>query len=178
MLFVLTIVENEEERIKLEELYEMHQKEMHRQAFAILGNDDDAEDAVQNAFFGIWRNLSKLQGKELGRVKWYVICAARNAAIDIYREKKERVQKEEPYDENFPYEYSTSDNGNENSLYERIANFPDRERDVIMLKYVYGFQYKEMSEMLNISVEAVKKALTRARNRLENLCREEGLYND
>ena len=46
MLFVLTIVENEEERIKLEELYEMYRQEMHRQALAILKNDDDAEDAV------------------------------------------------------------------------------------------------------------------------------------
>ena len=178
MLCMLTIVENEDEKIKLEELYEAYRQEMHRQAYAILKDEDDAEDAVQDAFFGIWRNLDKLQYMKQGGIKWYVICAARYAAIDIYRDKKKRLQKEETYDENFPYEYSKEENTEDDSLYGKISNFPDRERDVLMLKYVYGFQYKEISKMLHISVEAVKKALTRARSRLKKLCREEGLYND
>ena len=83
MLFVLSVVEDYEEKIHLEALFEMYKLEMHRQAFIVLGDAYDAEDAVQNAFFRIWKHLNKLQDIESVSTKWYVLCAARNAAIDI-----------------------------------------------------------------------------------------------
>ena len=182
MILLLSTIESEIERVIFEYLYEKYYKEMHRQATSILHDEKEAEDAVQNAFFRIWKSQDVLKDMNQNRTKWYVICAARNAAIDIYRKKKERMQKEEPFDEEFdeyyPYVYSEDDYKTGDGVYERISHFPDRERDVIMLKYVYGFRYKEMAKFLGITVEAVKKALVRARDRLEKICKEEGLYND
>ena len=178
MILFLSTVESETERVALEELYEKYYKEMHRQAFSVLRDKDEAEDAVQNAFFGIWKRLDALRNMDQNRKEWYVICAARNAAIDIYRKRKERLQKEEPFDKSFPYAFSMDEYMSDNIVYEKIACFPDRERDVLMLKYIYGFRYKEMARLLGVSVEAIKKALVRARDRLEKTCREEGIYND
>lgn len=178
MLLFIATIEEPEIRSRLEKLYEAYEQEMHRQAFYVLHDENDAEDAVQNAFLGIWKSLDKLCDLGEKEIKWYVIRAAINAAIDIYRKKNEKRQKEEPYDENASYFHSENRNVNELGLFEKIAELPDRDRDVLMLKYVYGFQYKEMAKILGISTETVKKALLRAKNKLEKLCREEGLYND
>ena len=178
MLLILAAIEDPEVRIKLEELYERYELEMHREAFYILHDDYDAEDAVQNAFFQIWKRLDALHNLDEKEIKWYVLCTARNAAIDIYRKKKKRWQKEEAYDEEFMFSREEYLEGTEYGLYDKIVGLPDRERDALMLKYVYGFQYKEIAEQLDISTETVKKVLTRAKNKLEQLCKEEGLYND
>ena len=178
MLIFISAIDEPEIRFRLEKLYELYEQEMHRQAFNVLHDENDAEDAVQNAFFRIWKSLDKLRDLGDNEIKWYVIRAAINAAIDIYRKKKERWQKEEAYDENVSYFRSENSGSGNHGLFERIAELPDRERDVLMLKYVYGFQYKEMAKILEISTETVKKTLFRAKDKLEKLCREEGLYND
>lgn len=173
MLIFLAAIEDDEERSEMEQIFERYSQEMFRQAYAVLRNEDDAEDAVQDAFFKIWKHLDKLREVDAGRTKWYVICVARNAAIDIYRKKQIRIQKEEPFEENFSFAYSAEPPAYGNKIYEKIAEFPDRERDVLMLKYVYEFRYKEIAKLLGISTEAVKKALIRAKRRLENLYKEE-----
>lgn len=178
MLLILSIVDSQEDRLYLEELYERYKQEMHRQAFLVLHDAYDAEDAVQNAFFRIWRHLDKLQDMEDAGTKWYVICAARNAAIDIYRRKEERCRTEVLYSEENLSVHPGEAGIEDDNIYAKISRFPDRERDVSILKYVYGFRYREIAQILGISKEAVKKALMRAKRRLEKLCKEEGLYHD
>ena len=178
MLLFLAAIEDQEVRSELEELYNIYNQEMFKRAYYILKDENDAEDAVQEAFIRIWRHLDKLHDLESDRIKWYMICVAKSAAIDIYRKKKDRWEKEELVDESFWHAYSDEILTENNQIYAAIAGFPDRERDVLMLKYVYGFSYKEMAQMLGVSTETVKKALMRGKDRLERLCREEGLYND
>ncbi|MCR4599118.1 MAG: RNA polymerase sigma factor [Acetatifactor sp.] len=164
--------------IRFDELYHKYAKNMHRQTFDILKDVHEAEDAVQEAFIRIWGSMDKVQKFDEPRVESFLICVARNAAIDIYRKKKDRWHREEPYDESFPYAFDPVLAVDENSFQEKILRFPNREREVIDLKYTYGFRYWEIAKILGISVVAVKKDLKRAKERLKKLCQEEGIDND
>ena len=175
MLILLSIIEDEKERLEIEDLYEMYGKEMHRQAFYVLNDNDDADDAVQNAFIKIWKRLDTLRELEKDSIQWYVLCAAKNSAIDIYRKKKERIEMEEPIDSDIQEIESKTTDISGSDIFEKVAKFPKRERDVLMLRFIYEMQYKEMAMELGISLEAVKKSLFRAKARLLRLCREEGL---
>jgi len=56
-----------------------------------------------------------------------------------------------------------------------ILKLPARYREIILLRYEQGFDNGEIAKMMDISEPAVRKLLQRARDRLEELCRGEGI---
>ena len=60
----LSMVETEAEKIRLHHIYVAYNKLMLRIAQDILGNREDAEDAVQNAFLGIAKCLNRVPSEE------------------------------------------------------------------------------------------------------------------
>ena len=58
-------------------------------------------------------------------------------------------------------------------LSKRILELSPRDRDILMLKYVHGYEYSEIAGILKISKDAAKKAGTRAKKKLEESIREE-----
>ncbi|MBR6150945.1 MAG: sigma-70 family RNA polymerase sigma factor [Lachnospiraceae bacterium] len=178
MLLFLTMIEEPRIRLRLEELYDKYEQEMHYEAYSVLHHEADAEDAVQDAFFRIWKNIDRLQNLKDDELRWYVLCVAKNAAIDYYRKKKIQWQMEKEYDEDSISLISKETTEQNNNLYEKIAQLPEREKDVVMLKYIYGFRYKEIANLLGVSAETVKKALIRAKSKIKIICKEEGLFND
>ncbi len=178
MLLILEIIDDENECLQLENLYNEYGKEMFHHAFEILNNEADAEDAIQIAFFRIWRNLGKLRKMDNVSIRWYLLCAARNSAIDIYRKRRVRSEKEEPIIKDIFVKEPIPDAETNDDIFKIVANFPPRERDSLILRYVYEMRYKEIARELGTTTEAVKKALQRGKNRLLHVCQEKGLYND
>lgn len=178
MLLILAAIESEEDRSKMERIFEEHSLEMHRQAYFILRDMNDAEDAVQNAMVSILKHLNKLQDPCSNATRWYVLETARNAAKDIYRRKRRRWEKEMPYDENVSKEDPMEQYHGENEVLKQIMELSSRDRDILMLKYIQGYGYAEIADILGISKEAAKKAGKRAKDRLENLFGKEELNND
>ena len=56
---------------------------------------------------------------------------------------------------------------NEDVLSELILKLPAKQRQVIWLKYYYGYSLREIASMLNISLAAAIKTDQRARKKLE-----------
>ena len=56
-----------------------------------------------------------------------------------------------------------------------ILKLPARYREVILLKYEQGYNTREIAQMLKLTVSNTNKILQRAKNKLEKLCREEGV---
>ena len=178
MLLFLTIIEDKEERTKIEQIYELYSKKMHQVAFGVLRDEKDAEDAVQTAMFNTWKHLKKLQDPKDENTKWYVMQAAQNAAINIYWKNKRRRERETVLDENLIGNdvFSRYDQGSE--LSKQIAKLSPRDREVLMLKFIYGYEYAEIAQILNISTDAAKKAGSRAKERLERYVRGEEKNDD
>lgn len=84
----LSLVDTPEEKDKFTEIYEQYRVLMFFYARRILGDDKLAEDAVQEAFFRIAKNIKKISEVKCDKTKHFVVIIVESAAKDIYRKEK------------------------------------------------------------------------------------------
>ena len=178
MFIFLATIEDKEDRTKIEQIYELYAASMKIIAIAILRNEEDAEDAVQTAMLNACRHVKKLQDPKDENTKWYVMQITRNAAREIYRKKKKRWKLEMPMEEELVGEEPLVQYDGESDLAKQIEELAPRDRDILMLKYLHGYEYSEIGRIMGISTETAKKAGQRAKNRLEKTMGKEDQSND
>lgn len=178
MFIFLTIIDDEDDRTKIEQIYELYAASMEIIAFAILRNKEDAEDAVQTALLNVCKHVKKLQDPKDENTKWYVMEITKNAARGIYSKKKKRWKREMSLEEELVGEVPLAQYDGESDLAKRIEELAPRDRDILMLKYLHGYDYSEIGQIFGISTEAAKKAGQRAKNRLEKAMGKEDQNND
>ena len=169
MMVYLQMIETTEERSKFEIIYMHYRQDMYRVAYAVLCNPQDAEDAVHSAFVKIAENIQKINEPVCPKTKGYIVTIVRNKAIDIYR-KKRAHPKAEYLDvmKNMKIAYE-----GENLLTKCILKLNDRQRNILILKYHYGYDSKEIAKMLNITYQNALKIERRAKQKLQQLYEEE-----
>lgn len=171
MLIYLQMIDEPHDRHKFIKVYETYVKLMFYVANEILHNSHDAEDAVQQAFISIAKNMKKISEVECPKTKGYVVTVVERKAIDILRIKARRREVELSEDiHGLSVEYT-----GKNEVTACILKLPARYKEVILLKYVQGYSTKEIARMLKLTESNAGKLLQRAQNKLEELCREEGL---
>ena len=89
----LQIIENPGDRIKFEQLYRKYRNLMFYIANKILQNQQDAEDAVHNAFLSVAKNISKISDIECPKTRGFLVIIVERKAIDILRNRKRRPMK-------------------------------------------------------------------------------------
>lgn len=172
LMMYLSAIESPEEKIKFEDLYNKYRGFMLMAARRVLRGEQDAEDAVQNAFLSIARNMSLLPEMDSPKMRGFLYTVTENKAIDILRERKRR-ENEEPLDEDAPLCAPADDK--ERSLAWCISRLPPRYREAVLLKYSHGYSTRELAAILGISLQAASKLDQRAKARLRELCEKEGL---
>lgn len=168
LIYALTIVKPAD-RPKLERLYLEYRSVMFCAANEILHNEHEAEDAVQQAFMKIAENLDKVPDELSNKTKAFVVTIAENTAIDRYRKLK-RYGDCELCEQSCGIKAESTD-----ELVNCILKLPARYRQFILLKYYHGYSTREIAKLLGMSSAAASKTAQRAKQRLEQLCREAGL---
>lgn len=168
LIYALTIVKPAD-RPKLERLYLEYRSVMFCAANEILHNEHETEDAVQQAFMKIAENLDKVPDELSSKTKAFVVTIAENTAIDRYRKLK-RHGDCELCEEACGIEANSAD-----ELVNCILKLPARYRQFILLRYYHGYSTREIAKLLGMSSAAASKTAQRAKQRLEQLCREAGL---
>lgn len=169
MLVYLQMIETPLEQSKFEVLYRQYRDLMFYVANRILHNDRDAEDAVHNAFVSIAENISKIEDPNCPKTKGYIVTIVERKAIDLYRRKQRRnVISIDEVNLGIQLEPSTD-------LADCFGKMPDRYRHVLMLKFRYGYDTREIAKLMGISEANAAKLIQRAKQQLEKLCEEEGI---
>lgn len=156
MLAMIMAIEDDNDRQKAEQLYLTYQNVMFYAAKRILKDEVRSEDAVQNAFEGIIRNLNAIDEINSIRTKSYVIRAAKNSAISLYRKDRHMMS----YYEDVAYEdlnmFESMDiDDNVKNLMEAIYQIPQLYRDILILKVLHGYSNKEIANAFKISQSVV-----------------------
>lgn len=176
-------LKHEDDLPKAERLYYNYRTLMYTEAFRILQDKHLAEDAVQESFERILPNLHKIDDSDTARTKSFLVIVCRNVAINIYNSrihlnKLENIE-EHLSTKDIPAVTDPLDILVNRETLEKISDvlcdMPDGYRDPLLLKQGCGFNRTEISSMLGIGVETVKKRLVRGKAKLVKESFEKGL---
>ena len=141
MLIYLMMIDSPEDQSKFEKVYLTYKGLMYHTAYKVLNNEEDAEDAVHNAFVKIAENISKIGEPVCPKTKVYVVTIVENKAIDLYRANQRR-SKVIYLDE---ISGISIEEGKVHGLAACMAKLSPRYRQVILLKYHQGFSCREIA---------------------------------
>ncbi len=169
MLIYLQMIESPQQQSAFEEIYLTYRNLMFHIANNILNNDDDAEDAVHNAFVAIAENMEKIEVPVCPKTKGYVVTIVESKAIDIYR-KKNRHPHLSLCEEVIGFAVDPAEC---QGITQCFALLPAQYRHILLLKYRYGYNNRELAHLLQLSEANVIKRTQRAKEKLAQLCKEE-----
>lgn len=150
-------------------------------ACRMLNDEDQAADAVQNAFISAWRNLSTYRG---GSFKAWVMRMVTNGCYDELRRQKRRpttpleplnnADREEMDSPQWmasdePQPETTMEQAElEHALAHCLENLPQDFRAVVVLIDVQGMDYEEVAVSTRAPLGTVKSRLARARLKMRD----------
>ncbi len=164
-------MENTQEISKEEyiELINENRAKMYKTAIAILKNDDDACDAIQEALLSSYKSLSSLKNKEFFTT--WIIRILINKCYDIIQKNKKISYVDDSITENTLGYYDTYKS--ESNL-EYVLNKLDEElKQIVVLYYYDELKVSEISNILLIPEGTVKSRLSRARKAIEEILKKE-----
>lgn len=161
-------------------LMQQNQERVYRLALHLLGNEEEAKDATQEAFVKAWKKLNMLRWETS---QAWLLRITVNLCLDWLRRRKFTGDFSEERDgSQDSFEYQLPDPGSnplEQCLDEEmqmkvrwaISKLPSPHRAVVILRDLEGLSYQEIAEMLNVKISKVKSNLFRGRRKLKEILR-------
>jgi RNA polymerase sigma-70 factor (ECF subfamily) len=151
-------------------IVEQYQRPVYNLCYRMLGSVQDAEDAAQETF---WRAFKALRRYDMNRpfITW-ILSIASHYCIDQHRKRKlPTLAMELLPEESIPFLAPTPEgtliHSEEQSRVHRMLDYlKPQDRAAVILRYWYEMSEVEISEVLGISVGALKSRLHRARKKM------------
>ena len=178
--FYLSMIDTPEDKYKVEQLYNHYKNVMHYTAKRVLHDDYLSEDAVHQAFINIIKNLGVIGDVSCPQTSSYCVIVCRRIAIDMLRRgHSDKITRADDLLD----KVSDGTNIEEETILkmdlertiDRVSQLPDIYRDIFYLYYSNGYSLKQITKVLNLSNEAAKKRLQRARQQLFSMIQKEGV---
>ena len=163
------------ERAALDELFRRYRLPAYRVAFRLLGNEADALDAVQDAFIKALTHLEGFEGRS--SFKTWLLRVVSNAALDFGRQRgrREMHSLNTSDDEgNTSWQPAATENaarGLERAdlrrlLQEALKTLSEAQRQTFVLHADGDLSYREVADIMEISIGTVMSRLFYARQKL------------
>ena len=151
-------------RSDFEAVVTKHENRLYRTALAITGNVPDAEDIVQEAFIRAYEKAPKFESGE--HEKAWLIRVTVNLCYSRLRSswRKRTVPLLDSYPASEPKQHE---------LLEQIMTLPPKYRTVIHLFYYEDYSIKDISKLTGQKDATVRSQLTRARQKLKSVLKED-----
>lgn len=170
LMFYMSLIDNDDDRAKFEILYNKYRKRMVYTAYSVLGNNEDAEDAVHDTFIKIARNMRSIQDPDSDETLSYVLKATKNTAINLSQKNTTRnkhIQLEDVEnisDGQFFEELRIQENYGE--AVEAIKSLNGIYRDVLFYRFAAGMDIKEIADLLGRNKTTVRQQIVRGKKKL------------
>lgn len=137
-------------------IYEEYFDRVYYKVLSVVKNDDDAEDICQETFISVYKNLSKF--REESNIYTWIYRIAINKTYDFFKKRKLEFEINDevlslPEDINFDTKVI---------LEEKLKLISEKEREIVILKDIYGYKLKEIAEMKNMNLSTVKSVYYKA----------------
>jgi len=151
------------------EIVELYADKVFSEAYYIMNNREDALDASQLVFLRIFQNIKHFKGESLLSTWIYRITV--NTCL---RELKKRNRKPPEPDDNDPDpQDEVIRNEEERIAMEILAKLPEPYRVILIMREMNDMPFKDISDVLGISVNLAKVRAFRAKARFKQLLEEQ-----
>jgi RNA polymerase sigma-70 factor, ECF subfamily len=152
-------------------LVKRHLRAAHAVALAVLAEQADADDAVQDGFLSALQHLDSCSPAEKFRA--WLLTIVRNRALDMKRRGRVRAVdalEEDTVHTNEPSPLEMAERSELNDRLESaIETLTDTQREVLMMHDVQGWKHAEIAHLLGLAESTVRVHLLHARRRLRAL---------
>jgi len=145
----------------LAELYRRFGRLAYGLAFRILRDDALAQDAVQEAFLGVWRAAGRFTAERSKPSTWLLTLVHRRAVDLVRREERRRTEPLQPESE-----FAGGEAADEaelatrrQTIREALRQLPSEQREAIELAYYGGYTQSELAERLGQPLGTIKSRM-------------------
>ena len=174
----LALADKPGEKELFREIFRYRSKLMYRTAYSVLKNTALAEEAVQESLLTIAAHIGDFFDHDSNHTAALITIIVRNKAISLQRkENSERGRDTVNYDDetaNISVSDEISIRENYNAVLSAIRSLDVIYSDTLLLKYVYGYDSKTISDILGVSVRTVDSRIYRGKKLLSE--KMEGCY--
>ncbi|MEG2173992.1 MAG: sigma-70 family RNA polymerase sigma factor [Oscillospiraceae bacterium] len=171
MFFLFMTISNDD---RFDLLYEQYHRAMYRLALSVLRQPQLAEDAVQNAFLRVFQNLDKIEAIDCSKTRAYLIVIVRRESFKLYNQGQRDMANLVDVDDAPILETLVAhspemlfDHLDEvHRLRGILSTLSETDQYLLIGKYAYGYQYRDLALLLGMSEKNVSVRITRARQRL------------
>ena len=141
------------------------QPRLQRTAESIVGDPDNAADAVQEAVITLWEQRATLKTQDMERLSLTIV---KRRSIDMLRRQKPTISIDA--EQLMQWELSDEDPLEERYQQARklVDQLPERQRNAILMKYEEGLSNKEIEQATGMSSTHLYATLSRAYKALRN----------
>ena len=145
---------------------------LYRMAFRLMNNREEAEDIVQEVYVKLWRMRNDLN--KYNSIEALSIRITRNLCLDQLRRRKvnQNALKAEKLKEESHSVTPAEDLEKKEEIeliHTLIAALPEPQRSLVYLRHLEGKEYEEISEMVNMNVNAIRVSISRARKQMREM---------
>ena len=142
--------------------YDQYGTDVLRLCYMYMRNKADAEDATQETFLKVWRNLDRLEGRNHCSARSWIMRIACNTCRDMLRKSWRKHEERTISEEDLARLGNASREDRE--LIIDIMNLPEKYRRVLLLVYWQGMTIRETAETLRSTQSTVCGRLKKARS--------------
>lgn len=152
------------------QIYQRNWKMVYRLCMLYLGNEQDAQDGVQDIFLKLLEKEIAFRDKE--HEKAWLICVTKNYCRDELRSGWHRYRAalsewKEP---------RQSDQTQEENLLELVMGLPEKYREALYLYYYEEYSIKEIADITGRGESTIQSRLAVGRKRIRKRIEKEGIY--
>jgi RNA polymerase sigma-70 factor (ECF subfamily) len=145
------------------ELIERYKDKIFNFVIRYLSSREDSEDITEDIFIKVYFKIDKFD-KNKGSFKTWLFKIAKNTIYNKFRERKLSS-----------LDFEITDTHKEEDAYERenliqvaLNKIGKKYRIVLLMYYMEGFSYIEISKILNLPLGTVKTRIRRAKGKIKN----------
>ena len=146
----------------------VHQQRVLRTAYRLLGRMEDAQDATQEVFLRLLRNLQRVDCDD---PKAWLYRVTVNVCNDQHRRRRLVLEPVDRADPTPGALHTLEMEDRKRLLMQGLATLPERERQAVVLRDIEGLSTQEVAEILGVEEVTVRSQISKARIRLAEYVR-------